>query len=252
MSDAIRRQQTRPGVVTLTIARPDRLNALDCASADALREALLSAEADESVRVVALRGEGRAFSTGLDLGDVNPAMDIDLGRILEQHFEPLLQTVRGLSVPVVAAVNGPTAGVSVALAVAADLCLASESAYFLLPFTALGLVPDGGLTWLLPRLAGLQNAAAAALLGERIPARTAMEWGLIWRCLPPQEFEQAIEQCVTRLSALPRGAVAATKMALQDAATLSFGEHLLVERDLQQALGRRPEFRQRLVAFLQR
>jgi 2-(1,2-epoxy-1,2-dihydrophenyl)acetyl-CoA isomerase len=201
---------------------------------------------------VIVRGEGKAFSTGLDLTDVDPQTDIDLGAILERHFEPLIEAVRSADVPVIAAVNGPAAGVSVALALAADLCIASDAAYFLLPFTGLGLVPDGGLTWLLPRLAGAQRAAAVALLGERIGAATAANWGLIWKCVPAAEFDTAVTQCAQRLASLPRAALAATKRALIDAQSRGLDAHLLIEREMQQSLGRTPEFRARLLRFLAR
>lgn len=252
MSTGILRSEPAPGVVALSIDRPACMNALDCATADALCAALRLADQDAAVHVVVLRGSGKAFSTGLDLSELDPDGDIDLGAVLEFHFEPLLRTQRSMSIPVIAAVNGPAAGVSAGIALSADICIASESAYFLLPFADLGLVPDGALTWLLPQLAGNPRATALTLLGERIPAKDAADWGLIWRCMPAGAFDAYVQQCATRLASLPRAALTATKTALQAAETNTYDEQLRLERQLQQQLGRSGIFRNHLSAFLRK
>lgn len=252
MTQDIHRTDPSPGLVVLSIRRPGKLNALSCESADELRAALKQAEAEASIRAVVIRGKGKAFSTGLDLAGLDPDAQIDLGPILQYHFEPLVTTIRNLEIPVIAAINGPAAGVSVGVALSCDLCIASEAAYFLLPFANLGLVPDGGLTWLLPNLVGAQHAAAAAMLGEQIGARHAAACGLVWKSVPADQFEAEVERCGQRISSIPRQALVASKRALRASKTQSFEEQLLMERELQQQLGRTPEFRRSLSRFLKK
>lgn len=237
------------GIATLTINRPQALNALDPLTVGRLRACLKDAEADPEVNVVVIRGAGRAFSAGLDLSHVDSDAEIRLGDVLQFHFEPLLDTLRNLQVPVISVVHGAAAGVSAAIALASDLCFAAESGYFLLPFTGLGLLPDGGLTWLLPRLVGAQRAAAMALLGDRLPAATAANWGLCWRCVPDAELDAAVDETAKRLVALPRAGLVATKRALRESAGVGYTEHLLHERAAQHALGATEDFRARLKAF---
>lgn len=239
------------GFVTLTINRPAKRNALDTASADALTDAIRRAGGNRRMRVLVLRGAGDFFSSGFDLASFDPDGDEQLGSdILQNHFEGLVQSVRESRLTVVSAMNGPAAGVSVALALAGDLVIAARSAYFYVPFLRLGVVPDGGNTWLLPRLLGPQRAAGLALLGERLPAEEAERQGLIWRCFDDAEFDAGLERLVARLVALPDRAREYTKRALEASASNTFVAQLLLERRFQDECGRDPDFREGVESFL--
>jgi 2-(1,2-epoxy-1,2-dihydrophenyl)acetyl-CoA isomerase len=179
----IRLEQSPAAVATVTLNRPDSLNALNAAMLDELRAAVESL-ADSGARCLLLAGEGRGFSSGADLASGGGLPD-DVGAALEAHFNPLIEAVFALPIPIVAAVNGPCAGAGCSLALAADIVIAGASAYFLQAFINIGLIPDAGATWLLPRLAGRARAMEMMMLGERIPAQKAADWGLIARAADP-------------------------------------------------------------------
>jgi 2-(1,2-epoxy-1,2-dihydrophenyl)acetyl-CoA isomerase len=243
--------QVTDGVATLTLNRGGKLNALAPHNADGLATELQKAAADPAVRVVVLRGAGRAFSTGFDLASVDLQGEVHLGcEVLEKHFEPLMATLRAVPKPVVAAVHGPAAGVSVALALACDLTLAARSAYFLIPFINLALVPDGGLTWFLPRLLGAQRATALALLGGRLSAEEAAAQGLIWRTVDDAKLEDELSALLKQLVELPAGAAAKLKRAVQLAPVNSLEQQLEVERRMQEECGQSADFKEGVAAFL--
>src|SRR5690242_10393677 len=177
--------ETRAGYRVITLNRPDKLNAFNEAMHQALRKAIEDAKADESCRALLITGAGRGFCTGQDLGDrlAKPGETVVLGGSLETHYNPLVRRLRALPFPVVAAVNGVAAGAGTNIALACDIVLAAHSAVFVQSFVRVGLIPDSGGTWILPRLVGPARARGLALTGEPLPAKKAAEWGLIWKAI---------------------------------------------------------------------
>ena len=236
-------------VARITVVCADRLNAMRDGTADDLRDALAAAEADPAVGAVILTGDGRAFGAGYDLASLPAGETPDLDRALEAHFNPLIRAMRASRLPIVAAVNGPCAGASVGVALAADIVVAARSAYFYEPFVGLALVPDAGTSLLLPRLAGRIRAAPALLLGERISAEEAQSWGLVWRVFDDAALAGEATRLAERLAAQPPAAVAATKRLIVAAADGGLDAQLDLERDLQGDAGRRPEMAAAVAAF---
>lgn len=244
---------TEGAVATITINRPNKLNAMTVASADRMVAAVQRANADPAIRVLVVRGVGRAFSTGFDLSSINLDRNIRLGsETLEGHFEEVIHSLRDSRLTVVSAVHGPAAGVAVAIALIADLTLAARSAYFFFPFINLALIPDGGNTWLLTRLLGAQRAAGLAMLGGRLSADEAAAQGLIWRCVDDDVFDTELSATVNRLAELSGAALEQTKRAIQAAAENSLGDQLLLERQNQEELSQSPDFREGARAFLEK
>lgn len=237
------------GVARIAVNRPDRLNAYRNQTADELRDALAQAEADASVRAVLLTGEGRAFGSGYDLSTIQPDEVPALDDVLERHFNPLVSAMRGSRLPIVAAVNGPCAGAAVGIALAADIVLAGRSTYFYEPFVGIALVPDAGNTLFLSRIMGRVRASGMMLLGDRIPAERALQWGLLWDVVDDAELEPAAAAICARLAGLDAGAVAATKRLIASAADFAAGEQLDLERDLQGEAGRTPAMKAQIAAF---
>src|SRR5687767_15648588 len=209
--------ERRGGELRITLNRPDSMNAWDKQLGAELLEAVREAAADDAVRAVVVTGAGRAFSSGADLRagfDPTPEGHPDVQTVLAEVYHPIITGLRELPKPVLAAVNGPAVGIGCSLALACDLIVARESAYFLLAFVNIGLVPDGGSSLLVPERVGLARAAEMAMLGERIPAGTALEWGLINRVVADEEFEQAVDGLAARLAAGPTRAYAGIKRQL--------------------------------------
>jgi 2-(1,2-epoxy-1,2-dihydrophenyl)acetyl-CoA isomerase len=207
------------GVATITLDRPERLNALTWELMDRLREAIHTLGQDPATRVLVITGAGRAFSSGADLLGVAGADDLvqEIDHGMTHSVTPLCEAIVAAPVPVVAAVNGPCAGAGVGIALLADVAVASRSAYFLVPqVSALGIVPDAGATWALPRQAGRARALGMSLLGDRIPAQQAADWGLIWACVDDDAFAAEVATVAGRLAATDAGAIVATR-ALIDA-----------------------------------
>jgi len=244
----IRLEHGAAGVATVTIARPDRLNALSGQTVDELRAAVEAVGASEA-RCLLLTGEGRGFSSGADLAGGGGLPD-DVGASLEQHFNPLIEALFALDVPVVAAVNGPCAGAGCSLALAADIVIAARSAYFLQAFVNIGLIPDAGATWLLPRLAGRARAMEMMMLGERIDAQKALDWGLVSRVVEDQELMQEAVALATRLAGGPTVALGLIRKLARDAGQRPLGEALAAERSAQRDAGRTQDFRSAVIAFL--
>lgn len=240
----------RDGVMVLTLNRPDRLNAMTAGMHAALAEALAAAEADRETRVILLRGAGRGFCAGQDLAEVAPNQD--LGETLETRFNPLLRAIRALPVPVVCAVHGVAAGAGANVALACDIVLAAQSARFVQSFVRIGLIPDAGGTYSLPRLAGDARARGMALLGDPVPAPLAEAWGLIWRAVPDDELMPEAERIAAQLAAQPAQAMALTKRALNASAGNTLDQQLDLERDLQREAGASADFREGVAAFLEK
>lgn len=235
-------------VAALTMARPDSLNALSNAMLDELRAAAGDAVA-QGARCLLITGEGRGFSSGADLAG-GGALPDDLGAALEAHYNPLIETLFALPIPIIAAVNGPAAGAGASIALAADIVIAARSAYFLQAFVNIGLVPDAGATWLLPRLAGRARALEMMLLGERIPAEQALAWGLIARVADDDALPGEARSLAARLAGGPTRALGLIRRLARNAEQLSLSEALAAERVAQSEAGRTDDFRAAVMAFL--
>ena len=239
-------------VARVVLNRPDRLNSFTVAMHAALREALEAIAADESVRAVLLTGAGRGFCAGQDLADraVAPgAARPDLGESLELRYNPLVHLLRSMEKPVVCAVNGVAAGAGANIALACDIVLAAKSASFIQSFAKIGLVPDSGGTWTLPRLVGEARAKGLALLGEPIGAERAEAWGLIWKAVDDADLDAEARALAARLAEAPTRGLALTKQALLASATNSFDRQLDLERDLQRIAGATPDYAEGVAAF---
>ncbi len=240
-------------VAWITFNRPDALNAWTRQFAEELGSALAHAERNDEVRAIVLTGAGRAFSSGADLragGEFDADGKLDVLTLLRQAYNPLILQVRTIPKPVVAAVNGPAAGIGCSLALATDLIVAVESAYFLLAFANIGLALDGGASVLLWTRVGLARASEMALLAERVPARKALEWGLVNRVVPEAELPAAAGELAGRLAAGPPASYAAIKRALNKQVYAPLAEGLDLEARLQQELIHKRDFVEGVSAFL--
>jgi 2-(1,2-epoxy-1,2-dihydrophenyl)acetyl-CoA isomerase len=244
----------RHGAVrVLTLNRPDKMNALDQATLDALVAALDEAEAAEECRAIVLTGAGRAFCAGADLAaigaDATPG-GRDLGAAIERGWNPLARRLHSVRVPTICAVNGVAAGAGANFALGCDIVLAARSAKFIEAFIKIGLVPDCGGTFHLPRLVGDARARGMAMLAEPISAERAEQWGLIWRAVDDAALMDEAIALATHLAAMPTHALVLTRQALAASAANSFDRQLDVERDTQREAGRTPDFTEGVQAFL--
>ena len=231
----------------VTLNRPERLNAFNKAMHRALFDALTALAADETCRAVLLTGAGRGFCAGQDLSDVDGD---DLGDLLERHYNPLVRLIRGMAKPVVCAVNGTAAGAGANLAFACDIVLAARSAKFLQAFAKIGLVPDSGGTWFLPRLVGDARARALMLLAEPVGADKAEAWGMIWRAVDDADLMTEARTLTAHLAGMPTQGLALTKQALTLSAANSLDAQLDLERDSQRQAGLTPDYREGVAAFM--
>jgi 2-(1,2-epoxy-1,2-dihydrophenyl)acetyl-CoA isomerase len=243
------------GVLRLTLNRPDRLNAFNEDMHMALRAGLERARDDDTVRAVLLTGAGRGFCAGQDLGDRDPRKGTaipDLGVTLERFYNPTLRLIRALEKPVVCAVNGVAAGAGANLALACDIVLAARSARFIQAFAKIGLVPDAGGSWALPRLIGEARAKALALTAEPLGAETAADWGLIWKAVDDDALMDEAGALAARLAAGPTLGLGLTKRLIQAAASQDLDAQLDMERDLQRQAGASADYREGVIAFLEK
>jgi 2-(1,2-epoxy-1,2-dihydrophenyl)acetyl-CoA isomerase len=241
------------GVATITLNRPDKLNAFNEAMHAELARALDRLEADAAIRALLLTGAGRAFCAGQDLGDRvmgEGAAPPDLGDTLERLYNPLIRRLCRLERPVVCAVNGVAAGAGANLALNCDLVLAARSARFMEPFCRLGLVPDAGGTYILPRLVGPARARGLALLGEPVAAEQAEAWGLIWRVVDDDRLMDEATALARQLASQATRGLGLIKRALHASATNSLDQQLDLERDLQRKAGRTEDYQEGVRAFL--
>ena len=240
------------GIARLTLNRPDRLNSFNDAMHAEVRDVLARVKADASARVLLLTGAGRGFCAGQDLGDraVAPGdAPVDLGASIERNYMPLVLGLRALPLPVVCAVNGVAAGAGANLALACDLVIAAKSASFIQAFCKLGLIPDSGGTYFLPRLVGHARALGLSLLGDKLTAEQAAQWGLIWQCVEDAELPAVTEKLLAHFAQAPTRGLAAIKEALQASASNTLPAQLEVERDLQRDLGNGDDYREGVSAF---
>ncbi len=249
------RLEARDKVAVITLNHPEVMNALSAKMAHGLTEALAcAADPANGFRAVVLTGEGRAFCSGANLVEAAEQRNgpRDAGTHLEQHYHPLLRRIRDVDLPVLTAVNGAAAGIGMSLALMGDLVVAARSAYFLQAFTRIGLVPDGGSTWLLPRLVGAARARELSLLAEKLPAETALAWGLINRVCDEQTMLDEAVALAGRLADGPTTALAATRRLYWASPHNSFEEQLDLERQEQRRAGRTEDFAEGISAFLQK
>jgi len=240
------------GIARLTFNRPERLNSFNVEMHTAVRAALAELPGS-GARVLVLTGAGRGFCAGQDLADraVAPSdAPVDLGESIERYYKPLVLALQGLAMPVIAAVNGVAAGAGANIALACDLVIAARSASFVQAFSKIGLVPDSGGTWFLPRLVGPARALGLTLLGEKLSAEQAAEWGLIWRCVEDAELAPSVDTLARQLAAAPTLGLAATKRALQASWNHSLAEQLDWEQSAQRALGRTADYVEGVSAFM--
>jgi len=247
----IRLEQGKDAVATITLERPDSLNALSAEMLEELRRAIEPANL-AGARCLLLTGSGRGFSSGADLGGSKDVVPGDVGAALEKYYNPLVLSLAALPIPFVAAVNGPAAGAGASLALSADIVIAARSAYFLQAFVNIGLIPDAGATWLLPRLAGRARAMEMIMLGERIPAEKALEWGMIACVVDDAELAAEAHALAARLAAGPTAALALIRRLARDSAQLPLADALAAERVAQSEAGRTADFREGAMAFLHR
>ncbi len=245
--------ETSEGVARLTLNRPERLNSFNTVMHSEIQDALAALQRDASARVLVLTGAGRGFCAGQDLGDrvVAPGgAPPDLGLSIERGYKPLILALHRLPLPVIAAVNGVAAGAGANIALACDLVIAARSATFIQAFSKIGLVPDSGGTWVLPRLAGHARAMGLALLGEKLPAEQAAQWGLIWRCVDDGQLASEVDTLARQLAAAATRGLARTKQAMLEGWSRTLEQQLDVERDYQRELGRSADYAEGVAAFM--
>lgn len=242
---------TREGsVCTLTLNRPAALNSFTAAMHALLLPALDAAAADSAVRVVVITGAGRGFCAGQDLSDPAMTGDVDVGAVVERFYLPLALRLRSMPVPVIAAVNGVAAGAGANFALCCDFVVAARSASFIQAFSRIGLVPDCGGTWLLPRLVGRARALGLAMTGDKLPAEEAQRMGLIWQCVDDAALFGTVRTLAQRLAALPSRALAETRRLVDAAAPMDLGTALAAEAAAQSERGRSADFAEGVAAFL--
>ncbi|EHU3239427.1 MULTISPECIES: 2-(1,2-epoxy-1,2-dihydrophenyl)acetyl-CoA isomerase PaaG [Acinetobacter calcoaceticus/baumannii complex] len=245
--------EEKNGVGYLTFNRPKALNSFNVDMHREVAEVLNQWTKNSDVRCVVISGEGRGFCAGQDLGDrvVDPNADApDLGYSIETYYNPLIKTIVNMPKPVICAVNGVAAGAGANIALACDLVIAAKSANFVQAFCRLGLVPDSAGTWFLPRAVGHARAMGLALLGDKLPAETAKEWGMIWDVVEDAELKTKVTELAERLAKQPTFGLSLIKKAIHQSSNNTFDEQMLLERDLQRIAGRSEDYREGVQAFM--
>ncbi len=240
----------RNGVGAITLNRPDMMNALNTQMRAEITHAVK--EFEKEARVIVLTGAGRAFCSGQDLGDGGNAAAMDLERTLRDEYVPMLKAIFDCRVPTISAVNGPAAGAGANLALAADVVIASEDAYFIQAFTRIGLIPDAGGTYWLPRQMGAAKAMGAALFADKISAQQASDWGMIYETAPADTFRDHVEARAAQLAQGPTVAYRQLKTAIRGSFENSLDDQLALEAKLQGRCGTTRDFQEGVVAFLEK
>ena len=239
------------GVATITLNRPDKLNSFTGEMHADLKQAMQIIQAERSVRVLMITGAGRGFCAGQDLSErmMGDSETADVGSSLEKHYNPLLKQLRALPYPVICAVNGVAAGAGCNLVLACDIVIAARSASFIQIFSRIGLIPDAGGTYTLPRLVGTARAMAAAMLAEKVSAEQAEQWGMIWKCVDDAQLMMEANALARQLAGQATRALGLTKRAIYASATNTFDQQLDLERDLQREAAKSEDFREGVTAF---
>ncbi len=239
------------GIARLTLNRPDRLNSFTVEMHEEVADAL---DRLEGARVLVLTGAGRGFCAGQDLNDraVAPGESVDLGESVEQRYNPLIRRLTGMPLPVIARVNGVAAGAGANVALACDIVIAGASAKFIQSFANIGLIPDSGGTWVLPRLVGQARALGLALTAEALPAEKAAEWGLIWKAVEDEALDAEVDALAQRFAAAPTRGLAAIKKMIRESWEHSLWEELNLQRDAMRELGFSDDYREGVAAFMEK
>ncbi len=235
------------GIARLTLNRPELLNGMNAEMRGEIRQAVIAA--GNEARVLVITGAGRGFCSGQDLGGETDVTRFDLREILTREYEPMLRAIHDCPIPTIAAVNGPAAGAGANVALACDVVIAAESAFFMQAFSLIGLIPDAGGTYVLPRNIGFARAMGAALFADRIPARQAAEWGLIWETVPDEEFSEHVDRKARLLADGPTGAYRLIKQAIRASFDNDLDAQLALEAELQGLAGRSRDFAEGVQAF---
>lgn len=243
---------TIDGVATLALNRPERLNSFNGEMHSEIRSAFEAIRGDKSIRCVVITGNGRGFCAGQDLADRDVIGDdpVDLGQSLEENYNPMVRTIMNLQMPVICAVNGVAAGAGANLALACDIVIAAKSASFIQAFCRLGLVPDAGGTWSLPRLVGRSRAMALAMLGDKVSAEQAEQWGMIWRCVEDDQLMTEVNKLAAHLATQPTQGLGYIKQAINASESNDLDTQLDMERDLQSLASATDDYREGVKAFL--
>jgi 2-(1,2-epoxy-1,2-dihydrophenyl)acetyl-CoA isomerase len=239
------------GVARLTLNRPDRLNSFTVQMHGEVADALSQLE---GARVLVITGAGRGFCAGQDLNDraVAPGESVDLGHSVENYYNPLIRRLTSLPMPVIAAVNGVAAGAGANIAFACDIVIAARSAKFIQSFASIGLIPDSGGTWVLPRLVGQARALGLALTAEPLPADKAAEWGLIWKAVDDDSLDSEVDALAQRFATAPTRGLAAIKKMIRESWDHSLDEELELQRDMMRELGYSGDYREGVAAFMEK
>lgn len=243
------------GIARLILNRPDRLNSFTVQMHGEVADALNRIADDDAVRVLVLTGAGRGFCAGQDLSDraVAPGGEaVDLGDSVERYYAPLIRRLASLEKPVIGAVNGVAAGAGANIALACDIVIAARSAKFIQSFANIGLIPDSGGTWILPRLVGQARALGLALTGEPLPAETAEQWGLIWKCVDDDQLSAEVDALAARFATGPTRGLASTKRLIRGSSQFSLEDELNLERDAMRELGYSDDYREGVAAFMEK
>jgi 2-(1,2-epoxy-1,2-dihydrophenyl)acetyl-CoA isomerase len=240
-------------IARITLNRPDKLNSFNTTMNQELRDALRSVE--HRARVIVLTGAGRGFCAGQDLGERSMGSDghaVDLGVTVETAWNPLIRRIVEMPQPIIARVNGVAAGAGANVALAADMVIAARSAKFIQSFSAIGLIPDSGGSWVLPRLVGQARALGMALTGEPLPAETAADWGLIWKCVDDDALDDEVDAVAEKLASLPPLGLAATKKLIRSTWARTLEQELNEQRNEMRRLGYSQDYREGVAAFLEK
>jgi 2-(1,2-epoxy-1,2-dihydrophenyl)acetyl-CoA isomerase len=242
------------GVATITLNRPDKLNSFTGGMHAELKQAMQIIRAERGMRVLMITGAGRGFCAGQDLAErmMGNSEKADVGSSLEKNYNPLLKELRALPYPVICAVNGVAAGAGCNLALACDIVIAAKSAAFIQAFSRIGLIPDAGGTYTLPRLVGTARAMAAAMLAEKIGAEQAAQWGMIWKCVDDSQLMPEANGLALQLAGQATRALGLTKRAIYASANNTFEQQLDLERDLQREAAKSEDFREGVAAFMEK
>jgi len=243
---------TTNGVAVLKFNRPDKFNSFNQALAFAVQDALDKCEQDENIRCIVLTGEGKAFCAGQDLAEATDPNGPPLQSIVGKHYNPIIERIRNIEKPVVAAVNGVAAGAGANIALACDIVIATESAKFIQAFSAIGLIPDSGGTFFLPRLVGAQKALALMMTGDRISAEDAEKMNMIYKSVPDVEFEPFVHDFTAKIAQMPTKGLGLTKKAVNASFSNTLSQQLAVEEELQTIAGNSDDFKEGTSAFLEK
>lgn len=244
--------ENKGGVRVLTMNRPEVFNSFNREMALSLQNELDKAEQDDTVRAIVITGNGKAFCAGQDLGEAMDPDGPELRTIVSEHYNPLIIRIREIEKPIIAAVNGVAAGAGANIALACDITIAKESASFIQAFSKIGLIPDSGGTFFLPRIIGFQKAAALMMSGDKISAKDADEMNMIYRCVSDDSFEEEVEKFSQTLALMPTRGLGLTKKALNVSLTNDLHKQLAVEEELQTEAGQTYDFREGVNAFLEK